>query len=116
MKRKVILFIALSLSLGACSGTIAPQKNDKVNNSDSGAIDFDNLPENDYVPSASSIEPLGTFNLFENSNSGTISYLGTFEWEACENADKYTLEFCSHPNFIADSHYFVGLTVTHICQ
>lgn len=103
MKRKVILFIALSLSLGACSSVIAPQKNDKVNNSDSGAIDFDNLPENDYVPSASSIEPLGTFNLFENSNSGTISYLGTFEWEACENADKYTLEFCSHPNFIADN-------------
>ena len=99
MKRQVLLFIALTLGLGACSASIAP----KVNNApatNEEQIDFDNLPENEYVPSASSMEPLGTFNLDPNSNTGTLGALDTFRWEECENADKYSLEFCSNSDFL----------------
>ena len=102
MKRKVLLFIALTLGLGACSASIAPQNNAAAT-IEEDVIDFDSLPENEYTPGVSSMEPLGSFNLDPNSNTGNIGQLDTFRWEACENADKYTLEFCSHPNFVADN-------------
>lgn len=102
MKRKILLFIALTLGLGACSASIAPQVNNAPATNEE-QIDFDNLPENEYVPNTSSMEPLGTFNLDPNSNTGTLGALDTFRWEECENADKYSLEFCSNSDFIADN-------------
>ena len=101
MKNKVLLFIALSLSLGACSGVDYKQTSNAATTSDHEPIDFDSLDENTYTPSVSNMKPLGSFNLLEDSNVGNISRLDTFRWEASENAERYALEFSSHPNFIS---------------
>ena len=102
MKKRCLIFIALLLGINAC-GEISPAPNRAISNDEiRQEIDFDDLESNDYVPTPANMNPLGTFNLTD-SNTGTLGYLEAFRWEECENADIYTLEFCSHPNFIPDN-------------
>lgn len=100
MKNRSLIFIALLLGLSACGGVAQAQPNNA--NRQSPNIHFEDLEENEYNPKGPNMNPLGTFDLHD-VNVGVIGELDTFSWEACENADKYTLEFCSHPNFIPDN-------------
>lgn len=102
MKKTSLLFIALLLGLGACSSSIPIKNNAPSNDDASKVIEFDDLEDNNYTPTPHHKEPLGSFNL-KNVNTGIVDVLDTFMWEECENADKYSLEFCSHENFISDN-------------
>lgn len=97
MKKRSLIFVALLMTLSSCGGVKSVRADDHKE------IDFDTLESNEYTETAPNYGALGEFNLIAPANGVTIEQLGTFSWEACENADRYSLEICSHPNFIKDS-------------
>ena len=101
MKKRSLIFMALLLTLGACNNSTQPTRGRVTDEPEYKEIDFDTLESNEYTPTKKNMEPLGSFNLVSPTNGKQIGELETFKWEACENADTYTLEFSSHPNFIA---------------
>ena len=101
MKKRSLIFMALLLTLGACNNSTQSTRGRVTDEPEYKEIDFDTLESNEYTPTKKNMEPLGSFNLVSPTNGKQIGELETFRWEACENADTYTLEFSSHPNFIA---------------
>ena len=96
MKKRFLTLIPLLLSMVACgAAAVAVHAERKT-------IDFDNLPANTFTPTAVSGE-LGDFNLVSPHNGMIAENINKFSWEASENADTYTLEICSDPNFVSDN-------------
>ena len=98
MKKRSLIFVALLLALSCCAKEATSVRAD-----DRKVIDFDTLESNDYTETPPNYGALGEFNLIAPANGAVLEQLGTFTWEACENAERYSLEICSHPNFIKDS-------------
>ena len=105
MKKSTLLLLSLILSLGACTKTTssAMRVNRAANNNteERKVIDFDSLEANDYVETPTNQDEIGSFDLISPFNNQVLEQLGTFTWEAATNADKYTIEISSSPEFIA---------------
>ena len=88
------------MALGAC--TSAAPKYSQMNRRNDP--DFDEIGDNNYHPYTGNNNPLGEFNLISPTRGKELSALETFQWEECENADKYTIEICSDHQFISDNY------------
>ena len=86
--KKSLLFMAVLLGL-----TTACASNKKVNPSESINI-------SDYA--TPNMGELGDFNLVGPADDIIVEGLTEFTWEACTNAEKYTLEISSNDHFISD--------------
>lgn len=98
MKRRIslaLLFASL-MTLGACNNANTTKER-KV-------IDFDQIEANDYQDVVN-IQDLGTFSLISPTNGAILEEAPTFEWQACANADTYTLEICEDIDFIDNISY-----------
>ena len=98
MKKRCLIFLASLLTICACS-SVAPRQANRVNANIPSDVD-----DNNYHPYQGNNNPLGVFNLISPTNDKIIDTLETFNWEACENADKYTIEICSDERFISDNY------------
>ena len=97
MKKSSLIFIALLMALGACNQA-APSKTQSRK-----VVDFDALESNNYEETPVNKSTLGEFDLVAPYNGKILTELETFSWTASENAQSYTIEICSHPNFIFDN-------------
>ena len=101
MKKRIIVFLASLLALGACTSSTP-----KMNLANKKDVNFTEIESNDYTPSAGHTGELGAFSLISPTNEKSLDKLETFNWEESANADKYTIEICSDIRFI-DNNYLI---------
>ena len=100
MKKRIIVFLASLLALGAC--TTSSPKVLLANNK--ASVDFSEIGSNDYTPNQGHSGDIGDFSLISPTNGKTLDKLETFNWSEATNADKYTIEICSDSRFISDNY------------
>ena len=96
MKKRILVFLASLLALGACSSV------DNRVSSPNRKASYDEVEENNYHPNPGHTGELGSFSLISPTNGKVLDALEPFSWEASENADRYTIEICSDSRFIND--------------
>ena len=112
MKKRIVIFLASLLALGACSAV-----DNKVNTPKRAPTSGD-VEDNEYHPTPGHTGELGSFSLVSPTNGKRLDSLEPFSWEASENADRYSIEICSDPRFIStietiDYYRQDNITVTH---
>ena len=61
------------------------------------------VEDNDYHPNPGHTGELGSFSLVSPTNGKNLDELEPFNWEASENADRYSIEICSDIRFLNDN-------------
>lgn len=103
MKKRCLLLLASLLVLGACSDSSGGSSTPITPVNPRTEVDFDELEDNNYVPSEQKTGEISSFSLLSPASGVTLDALETFKWESAENADKYTIEICSSELFINDN-------------
>ena len=96
-KFSLALLFAGLMTLGACS----PAANNNIIHNE---VNFDEIEANEYTNPINNRD-LGTFSLVSPSDGAIVNEAPTFTWEACDNADTYTLEICEDIDFISHITY-----------
>ncbi len=90
MKKNKFLLAALLFALVSCGA-----------NSGTSVTPMPSINLDTYVNEGKNTGSLGSFNLIGPSDESVVSEVKEFSWGESTNAESYTIEICSHPDFIS---------------